>query len=487
MNWKKLWQMTGSDYFKLTLILGLAFYTAFIPHWDYPYLIHVDEWIDLTFAKATMHAGGLTFTEPFFGQAVVTPASNYDSGFHLFWGVFQQLSGISWLAIYKYFPSIIFVFTVLAVYILGKKEGWGLESAFFVCLIPTTVGILGPAFLVPVALGLLFTPLILFLAINYKIWQSYLLIFIFICFLLVIHAPSAICPIIIITPYILFNLKGSFRHSLGILLALILPFLGVFPWIFELLLPTAKGLFIAQEPTPGVSLPSVILTYGFLPILLCLIGTSQLVKRGTVRSYSLVLGLLAMLLMLVTFFTFHRGVPIMYERGLMYMMLMVGIIAGAGLGSVKNIGLPTRMSRWVGASLINQNAGRFIYILLIGLTLMTVIPERIGNYYYMMIDEEDYQAFVWIKDNVGEEYEKAVLDPWKATAFTAITGKSIYTKILNSPEAPDKMADEFLDDCSDTDFLMENGISIVYTRWVCDNPDLVQVREYVYLLEPDVK
>ena len=100
-----------------------------------------------------------------------------------------------------------------------------------------------------------------------------------------------------------------------------------------------------------------------------------------------------------------------------------------------------------------------------------------------MIDEVDYQAFVWIEDNVGEEYEKAVLDPWKATAFAAITGKHIYTKILDYPRPTDKMAKEFLDDCSNTDFLKENGISIVYTRWVCDNPDLVQVREYVYLLE----
>ncbi len=97
----------------------------------------------------------------------------------------------------------------------GSEGGVGLQAAFFTCLIPTTVGILGPGFLVPVTMGLLFTPLLLFLALNFRTVWSYLLIFVFTCFLLAIHAPSAICPIILLAPYILLNLKGNFKHSLG--------------------------------------------------------------------------------------------------------------------------------------------------------------------------------------------------------------------------------------------------------------------------------
>ena len=58
--------------------------------------------------------------------------------------------------------------------------------------------------------------------------------------------------------------------------------------------------------------------------------------RGRREDYGLTLGLLAMLLMLVVFFTFHYGLHIMYQRGLMYMMLMASIVAGAGLMWVKN-------------------------------------------------------------------------------------------------------------------------------------------------------
>jgi len=282
----------------------------------------------------------------------------------------------------------------------------------------------------------------------------------------------------------LLNLKGNFKHSLGITLAVVVPFLAPFPWIFDRLLPTAKGLLTPQPLPTYVDFPQVIRTYGYLPILLCLLGTFLLAIRGGKKNYGLIFGLLALLVMLVTFFTFHYGVSIMYERGLMYMMLMVGIVAGAGLAGVKNLGLPVRLTARLRMPLITQNVGKFLCLVLIGLTLAVGIPDRQDTVYYHMIDEEDYQTFVWIKENVDKDYEKAVLDPRKATAFTAITERNIYTRIHTSPQPSDEKASKFLDGgCSDTTFLRENGISIVYTRKEVSNPDLIEVRENVYLLK----
>jgi len=486
MNWQNIWQLAKSDYLKLLPILGLAFYIAFIPHQSYPYAIHVDEWIHLVRSKGLVETGSITFPGSFLLEV----------GFHLFWGVFQAISGISWMAIFRYFPGIIFIITILSVYILARREGFGLEAAFFTCLIPTTVGVLGPAFLVPASMGLLFTPLILFLAFNFRTVWSYLLIFILISFLLSIHAPSAICPIIVLTPYILLNLKGNFKHSLGLILIFVIPFLAVFPWIFNLLLPTAKSLLIPQPVTGFVQLPRVIEAYGYLPIAFCLLGAFLLAIRGGKKNYGLVLGLLTLLLMLVTFFTFHYGVSIMYERGLTYMMLMISIIAGAGLMGVKNLKLPARLSTYLKVPpIIEQNVGRFLCLVLIGITLAITIPDRLDIPYYHMIDEEDYQAFVWIKDNINEDYEKAILDPWKATAFIAITDKNIYTRIHAYPMDKDNAAYAFLrGDSTDTSFLRENGISIIYTRvydgtqdrnieYSSDNPDLVEVAKNIYLLK----
>jgi len=479
-------RMPRLDYLMLLPILGLAFYIAFIPHQGYPYPLHVDEWVHLIRSKGLVETGSITFPGSFLLEV----------GFHLFWGVFQTISGISWMDIFRYFPGIIFIITVLSVYILARREGFGLEAAFFTCLIPTTVGTLGPAFLVPTSMGLLFTPLILFLAFNFRTVWSYLLIFILISFLLSIHAPSAICPIIVLTPYILLNLKGNFKHSLGLILIFVIPFLVVSPWIFNLLLPTAKSLLTPQPVTGFVQLPRVIQTYGYLPLAFCLLGAFLLAIRGGKKNYGLVLGLLTLLLMLVTFFTFHYGVSIMYERGLTYMMLMVSIVAGAGLMGVKNLKLPARLSTRLKVPLIiRQNVGRFLCLVLIGITLAITIPDRLDSPYYYMIDEEDYQAFVWIKDNINEDYEKAILDPWKATAFTAITDKNIYTRIHAYPMDIDNEAYAFLRSGSaDTTFLRKNGLSVIYTRvyegpqrgnieYSSDNPDLVEVAKNIYRLK----
>jgi len=483
MSWQSIWQLAKADYWKLLPILGLAFYIAFIPHQNYPYPVHIDEWVHLARSEAMIQAGSTTFIDPFLGQATSGLSSNLEAGFHLFWGVFQQISGISWLTIFRYFPGVIFMLTVLSVYVMAKREGFGWEAALFTCLILTTVGILGPAFLVPVAMGLLFIPLSLFLAFNFRTWWSYLVLFIFTCFLLSIHAPTAVGLVIILIPYILLNLKGNFKHSLWIILAMAIPFLAPFPWIFKMLLPTAMSLFSPQPVPTWIELPRIIQDYGYIPIGFCLLGTFLLVIRGGKKNYGLISGLLALLVMLVTFYTFHYGLHIMYTRGLMYMMLMLGIIAGAGLMGVRTIGLPSKLTVWL-RPFLSRNVGNILCLVLIGVTLAVCIPDRQGTPYYHMIDEEDYQAFVFIRDNVNDNYEKAILDPWKATAFTAITQKTIYTRIHAYPMPSDIEAYEFLRDGStDTTFLRENGISIVYSQWSCDNPDLVEVRKNVYLLK----
>ncbi|RLG23520.1 hypothetical protein DRN85_09245 [Methanosarcinales archaeon] len=486
MTWRigqtSVWQVARSDYLKLLPILGLAFYMAFIPHLNYPYPVHIDEWVHLAYSKALMRAGSATFPDPFSGEGVLGLSTNLEAGFHLFWGVFQRISGISWLTIFRYFPSVIFMITVLSVYVMARREGYGWEAALFTCLIPTTVGVLGPAFMVPLAMGLMFIPLCLYLVFNFRTVWSYLVLFILTCFLLSIHAATAVGLVIILAPYILLNLKGNFRHSLGVTLAIAIPFLAPFPWIFGMLLPTAKSLLSPQPLPTYVDIPKVTQDYGYLPIALGLLGTFLLAMRGGMRNYGLVSGLLALLVMLVTFFTFHYGVPIMYERGLMYMMVMLSIITGAGLAGVRTVRLPGQFAGRIQSFVVN-NAGNILCLILVVVTLTMIIPDRQHASYYLMIDKEDYEAFAWVRDNVGGNYEKAILDPWKATPFVAITGKYVYTRIHAYPRARDRRAYEFLESgCVDTAFLKENGISIIYSRGGCNNPDLVEVRKDVYLL-----
>jgi hypothetical protein len=486
MNWRHYFRSIPVSVYLMVPVLALAYYIAFIPHQGYPFPVHIDEWVHMAYANAMWQAGDTTFTDPFLGQSVIglgTP--HLEAGFHIFWGAFHQISGISWLTIFRYFPGVIFMITVLSVYIFARKQGFGWEAALFACLIPTTVGIMGPAFLVPVAMGLLFVPLALYLAFNFRSVGAYLVLFIFVAFLLSIHAPSAIIVVIILVPYILLNLKGNFKHALGLTLALLVPFLAPFPWIFSMLGPTATRLLTPQVLPTYIDFPRIMLDYGYLPIAVCLLGTFLLAVRGGKKNYGLILGLLAVLVILVTYFVFQYGLDIMYTRGLMFMMLMVSIIAGVGLAGVKDFKIPESLvSRMKVPQIVNRHTGKFLALVLVGVILAVSVPDRQDTGYYHMIDNEDYQAFIWIKENVSGDYGTAILDPWKATAFTAITGKAAYSRTHSFPTPRDKVAEQFLENGSgNTTFLNENKISLIYTNAEVKNPDLTEVRENVYLLE----
>ena len=477
-------QIAKRDYLLLVPIMGLAFYIAYIPHLNYPYPVHIDEWLHLACSQEIVsEASALGMSSPFSGGESIMNQT-YELGYHLFWATFRQISGISWFTIYKYFAGMILMITVLAVYVLARRHGFGWEAALLACLVPTTVGVLGPAFMVPIAMGLLFIPLGMFVVFNYQTWWSYLVLFIFLAFLVTLHAWTAIGLVIILVPYILINLKKNFRHSLALSLVIVIPFLVSLTWATDMALPMIKALLDPAYPQPFVDYPHLIRTYGYLPLALCLLGTLSLSIKGGNNNYGLALGLLALAGMLAVFFTLHWGSEGLYARGLVITMFVMSIVAGAGLMWVKKLKVPDSIAARLRMPSFVRNIGYVLCPVLVFLVLYISIPALKTIPYYHMIDDEDFQAFVWIKENVGSNHERAILDPWKGTAFTAVTERYIYSRIHCYPEATDQEAYMFLHSgSSNTTFLRENRISIVYSTWEVNNPDLVEVRENVYLLE----
>jgi len=114
--------------------------------------VHLDEWLQMDFSEEIINEGRvLGFTNPFTGQG--TDGNQiFEAGSHLFWAIFLRICAIPWPIISKYFPIIISSINVLLVYVLAQRHGFGLEAAFYTCLISTTVGLLVPGFIVPVAM-----------------------------------------------------------------------------------------------------------------------------------------------------------------------------------------------------------------------------------------------------------------------------------------------------------------------------------------------
>ncbi len=471
-------QKDRSFYFLLPVVL-LALFIAFIPNLHYAYPVHIDEWVHIAHGEALLRAGDIIYPEPFTGQLVSGLVSRLEAGFHVFTGVFHSISGVSWVDMVRYLPSVILAITALAVYVLTRRLGFGWEAAFFTCLIPTTVGIMGPAFFIPLALALPFIPLSLFLFFNYRSLWSYLLLLIFIGFMIITHATTAIGFVLIMVPCVLLYLVKEPKHGIILLLMGVIPFLVTLPWTYRLIADTAATLFVPKPLPAGHDLPMLLRTYGYLPFGVGLLGTFWLAWKGGVKNYSLVFSLALLVIMLAVFYTLHYGVDPMYLRGMHYALLMFGIVGGAGLMAIKDLKIPERfiMNPYL------RRVGYPLCLIVIIVTLVIAIPARQAIPYYHMIDENDYGTFVWIKDNVDAGYQKAILDPWKATAFTAITGRYVYARTHMGPDKFTQQADAFLAaGCKDTDFLRKNGISIICTSQECANPDLLPVRNRVYLL-----
>ena len=286
--------------------------------------------------------------------------------------------------------------------------------------------------------------------------------------------------LLILFPIVLLYLRSDIKHSLILILIWAIPFLVTLPWTIDLIMSTARSLVVLKPLPANHDLPRIMYVYGYIPVGLALLGVFVLVLKGGVKNYGLVFGLMISSLMLATFYTLHYGDPAIYLRGILYVMLMLGVAAGAGLMAIKNLELPAKL----GLPVIIRRIGYPICFALIIVILLTAIPSRQDIPYYLMIDKEDYEAFIWIRDNVDESHQMAVLDPWKATAFTALTGKYVHARTHTAPTSKDKKTLDFLNSgCKDTAFLSDNGISIVYNRSSCSNPDLVEVRKNVYLLK----
>lgn len=474
--------LLASELVRLLPVLALACYIALIPHLDYKYPVHADEWGHLTYAKALQESGSIDFPEPLPWPLYSTDVHDPEIGYHIFLSMFQEVTDMPWMTFFRYFSGVIFVLTVLSVYALARREGYGWPAALATCLIPTTVGILGPAFMVPISMGLLFIPLCLFLAFNFKTKASYLLLFVFTSALLIIHPPTAIGLVIILAPYVLFNLRSSYSHSLKISAAVGAPFLIPLVFVFTSVLSEIDQLLTEQYLEDYISYPNLLKTYGYIPVTLGFLGIIVLAVRGNLKNFGLVFGMFALIAILLVFYRIHIGSPIWYDRGLLYVLLVLSVFTGAGLHWIKSKSFP-RGSDGKLRRFLAKNSGTIVYACLIIVIVAIAIPNRLDTYYYHMIDDEDHERFVWIKDNIGAEHEIAVLDPWKATALVAIGDQGIVSRIHARKPWRAQITEEFLNsDCKSTDFLKRWNASLIYSQSGCNNPDLVEVSEHIYIL-----
>jgi hypothetical protein len=492
----------AAELLALGLIMGLAFYIGMIPRLDYSYPLHSDEWTHLDEARAIVATGAIPSYDPVTGEARSDPvtgevrgSTHEEVGYHLFLAEFKLLTGLPWLTIFRFLPSSVFALTALCAYIFGKRQGFGLEAALLVCLVPTTVRFLGPAFAVPVALGLLFVPLTLFLVSN--LWASRglpVLLLLLLSFLFITHAPTALFVSLIIVVHGLFQtvrpapaerLAGqrAWVQMAMVLAAIALSSLLFFvhnPWIVE----TAAGE--TALPASLLTIPGGIVSrLGYIPYALFVVGLGILAISGRRTDRALLVATLLATLFVFLYYCFRVGNWVLYSRGILYLSTLVLLIAGLATSRIRGWLAKALSFRWAGGAAFVATG-----LVAVGLLLPSVglaLQSRYDEDYYRRIGDSQYEDFVWIGDNLCQGYQRALLDPKFGTPFAAITGRHVYATIPLTaypvrPPAVDEARQVLREGVPDAAWLREHGLSIVYSTRPLSNSELVQVHDRVYVL-----
>jgi hypothetical protein len=485
----------AAELLALGLIMGFAFYTTLIPRLDYEYPIHQDEWTHLAEARAIVTSGTIPLVDAVTGEARSSP--HHEAGYHLFLAEFQLLTGLSWLDIFRFLPGAVFALTVLGAYIFGKRRGFGLEAALFASFLPTTLRFLGPGFAVPMALGLFFVPLVLFLVSN--LWNSRglpVLLLVLLFFLFIAHAPTALFVSLIVVVHGLFqsvrpdSAQGAVGQRALAQLATVVGAVALSSLPFLVYNHGIVGTAASEAPLPQEVLTApggMIPRIGYIPYPLFVIGLGVLAMSGRSTDRALLVATALVAIFVFLYYSFRVGPEVMYSRSVLYLSLLVLLVAGLAASRIRGWFATFLSRRWAGgASLIG--AGLVIVFLLLP-SLGLSLESRYQEDYYHVINDKQYQDFVWIGDNLCLGYDRALVLPKLGRPFAAITGKYAYVALpltvlpVRSPlvEEATQVLQEGVPDAA---WLRERGVSIVYNERPTPNPELVELRDRVYVLPP---
>ena len=363
---------------------------------------------------------------------------------------------------FNFFPSLFLIFICLGVFVLTRRifgEIAALFSVLFIVLLKSSAAILGPVFLVPLNIGLLFIPVGLWL-----IELSYGLYFVLFSSLLIIHPPSGLAFLLLASLSIFYKRKNIAKRLgllvVGGLLALPLYINTFLSKGFETL--DYLNFTIISNP---LFIPRFL---GYFATALVLIGIyfSLVNKKFELFTYSVVL-----LFFIILFYKLKIEFFLPYARALMYLFLIFAVAFGLGAWGLIE-------------SAKNKKAKYLIAFVLVFFILIFALPSKLesNGRFYHIIDEKDYNAFKWIKENTNIS-SIAVLDPWKANAFTPIAERQVYSRVVQGPsalyESKNKETEEFFaDECKNITFLQQNNLSIVYGN--CESEFLIEVYPGAY-------
>jgi hypothetical protein len=450
-------QITIPEKILILAILLLSLITTYLPHRGYYLPLHVDEWHHIAWAKEIVKTTSFLSNYPYSGRPLT---NDLEIGYHM---LLAGIHALTRLGINLWILTGIFsIFSVLSVFILTRR--WGknvsLLSSFLAALIPSTLAIGGPVFLIPVNLSLIFIPVGLNLAFDSQSLKHYLGLFSVSLFLLLAHPPSAIVLLMLIAIYSILTFN---KHGKQLLATIFLSILISFPNYIPRM--TEKGIESASFRF-HLTLEGIAHIFGYIPTIFLFVGAFTIAEKRNPEKWTILIPIFLLLIGIVLFVYTGFNPLIPYQRIFLPLILLMSIVSAYGL------------TRFKSSFLI---AGITILILILS------IRSHLSEDYYHVINTREYQDFLWIRNNTGKD-SVVLLDPWLARALTPVAERQVVTVMPFGPneeiENKNKEVRIFLNNsCTETDFLISNNVSVIYSIEGCENSNLTMVKDRIYIFE----
>ncbi len=480
----------------LIAVICFSFIIMFIPHLSHNYYLpfHVDEWIHWSYTRAVIEQGTATFIDPYLGSRTLF---NPEIGFHFANACIHWISTSNIATIFLFMPAFIGVFFSFAAFVIGQRSHrqFGLEAAFLVAFIPTTVRYLGPSFYTPITLGLLFLLFSIWLAQLKKV-QSIILLPVFIFCTFLIHPVAALASIGILFVYALLRLiEKEYRFALltGIFIALPILLVYIFTSQWGNLADIFLSALSGQQYAFDLDLPKIYISFidlGYIPWALCIIGVFVAFIKGKSLLQTLSISTIAFIAVIGLYSKFNFGFPSIYERLFLALFLLVAILAGYGLSEIRRTltDVISKKNQSYDLKIWVLHMDKVIPVVLCLVVLLIAVPAHLNTPYYMMITEQEYETFNWIHEHIGDyrdanhSYSKAAVHPYKASPFSAVTGLHIISSTMNPVygyNVHTQMETFLSEGCSNIAFLDKFHLSVIYGD--ATNTNLTKIYTNVYL------
>lgn len=452
----------------LAVVLALAAAFLYRPRLDYDLPLHVDEWWHYAAAQAMVDQGRVVTDNPLFGGK---PLANYAIAYHLTLVAMRGLAFVDWVSLFHVVPLVVGLLTIVAAFVAGDREGYGVEAALLVALIPTSLRVLGPQFAVPLALGLFLIPTSFLLFTSPHPRRALPLLGVLIAYLYFAHPQSAAAAGILIGVYGVLTARRGPLRSIALFALAAMPF--VLALVFTEEIVERSDVFEARSTLP---VPEFLRLFGYGSALLFLVGAFWTAMQPSAERLAWVATSFAHLLLVVLFLLFGIGQANLYDRAWMHGIFTMSMTGGYALHRIR-LALDARLS-----PLALRRAASVALALLVVVPAVTAQGARDAGYYHVL-DESDRAAALWLRENVDPEGHRVLLEPWKASAFATVSGFHVYAAFPHGTGGKSyAQAEKWLaTNATDEKGLRAANVTIVYTARPVDNANFTLVQPRLWM------